>query len=99
MSDSNELFPILVPHHVLTRASVGDMGDSTTAIVCAIPWSLIAPHELGVRRNHRLGLRALARRGGLEAREAVAAIDGRHARPRTWADANATLHELMTKRA
>jgi hypothetical protein len=43
----------------------------------AIPWSVIAPHELQAQRNHDQSLQRLAERGGLSPCEAVAVLEGR----------------------
>ena len=91
---TDKLFPILVPDSVLRQASVGDVAElASTAIVCAIPWDKIAPHEMAVRRNHKASLKRLAERGGLDAREAVAAIFGR---TEHWPEANLRLHRWLS---
>jgi hypothetical protein len=97
MSVTLKLFPIIVPDDVLTRASIGELalGDDTMSIVCAIPWEMIAPYERRVKLNHRRGLRALMGRGGLEAHEAVAAIEGRELDDLDWREANARLCALL----
>lgn len=89
---SARLFPILVPHYILSRIGIGALqgDDRTMSVICAIPWALIERHELQVRRTHRMGLPALASRGGLDACEAVAAIDGAD-EPLTWSEANERL--------
>lgn len=43
----------------------------------SIPWDVITPHEVQALRNHRMGLVALAERGGLTPCEALAVIEGR----------------------
>lgn len=42
----------------------------------AVPWSLMAPAEVSVRRNHMQTLERLAQRGGLSACEALCALRG-----------------------
>jgi hypothetical protein len=93
------LFPILVPPDVAERAAIGDIliGQSMT-IVCAIPWSLIEPHEKRAKRNHRKGLEEIALRGGLDASEAICVIEdkplfGKHYLP--WRAANAKLAQML----
>jgi hypothetical protein len=93
------LFPILVPPDVAERAAIGDVliGQSMT-IVCAIPWSMIEPHEKRAKRNHRKSLEEIALRGGLDASEAICAIEdkplfGKHRLG--WRAANAKLALLL----
>lgn len=39
-----------------------------------IPWTMLAPHENQAEQNHAQSLETLARRGGLDASEAVAVL-------------------------
>lgn len=98
MSDTR-LFPILVPHAIAERAVIGDimLGQQLT-LVCAIPWSMIAPHEKQAKRNHLYSLEELAERGGLDAQEALAVMEGRSAhgsRRVPWLESNARLARLL----
>jgi hypothetical protein len=42
----------------------------------AIPWDVIAPHEMQAGSNHSQTLERLAQRGGLSVNEACAVLDG-----------------------
>jgi hypothetical protein len=99
MTFETRLFPILVPHAIAERAVIGELqlGQQMT-LVCAIPWTLIAPHEKQAKRNHRLGLEELAQRGGLDASEALAVINGHAAygpRRVPWLEANQRLAAML----
>jgi hypothetical protein len=93
------LFPILVPPAVAERAAIGDLlNGQPMTLVCAIPWSMIEPHEKRAKINHRLSLEDLALRGGLDASEALCVIENRplfskHCLP--WRAANAKLAMLV----
>lgn len=61
----------------------------------AIPWALILPHEKQAIANHAQDLNELARRGGLEAAEAVAVLEDRAWRPMARHIADERLDELI----
>src|SRR5580765_8364901 len=101
MTPDTRLFPILVPHSIAERAVIGDLqlGQQMT-LVCAIPWSMIAPFEKQAKRNHRLGLEDLALRGGLDASEALAVIKGQplwDKRRLSWREANDRLAGMVAR--
>jgi hypothetical protein len=45
-------------------------------VVIAVPWDMLAPHQAQAIKNHSQTLERLAQRGGLDASEAMAIIDG-----------------------
>jgi len=72
---SERLFPIMVEprgHQIEASRKNGDC-----AIVVAIPWAMIAPHEAQAQKNHAQSLERLAERGGLTTYEALAVLEGR----------------------
>lgn len=91
------LFPILVPPDVMTDLSIGALASDnrTTLVACAVPWPLMERYEMQVFRNHRMGLEGLAQRGGLDAREAMAAVEGVNDAGMRWPEANGRLVNLI----
>ena len=95
MTSESRLFPVLVPSSIAERAVIGDItrGQQMT-LVCAIPWSLLAKHERRARKTYGVGLEELAERGGLDATEVYAVING----PRLpWIEANGRLAQLLSR--
>jgi hypothetical protein len=95
MTSESRLFPILVPPSIAERAVIGDitLGQQMT-LVCALPWSMLERHERRARKTYGVGLEELAMRGGLDAIEAYAVING----PRLpWIDANARLATMLAR--
>lgn len=89
-----KMFPILFGHRLReeideVRAAFG------TAIVIALPWPMMAPHEKQAQRNHSQSLERLAERGGLSACEACAVLDDREYRRMTRPEAHARLKDLF----
>jgi hypothetical protein len=65
--------------------------------VVALPWDMIAPHEKTALRNHGQDLEMLHSRGGLDAGEALAVLNGhsQYTRELTEAGAHAQLYEKL----
>lgn len=72
MTEPNRTFPILWPY---ARREI----EEWTRSGCprAVPWALIAPHELRAMRTHEQTLERLAERGGLSPTEALAVLTDR----------------------
>jgi hypothetical protein len=86
-------FPITRGHH-----GPGELRRSGQAFaVVGVPWDMLAPHEAGAVANHGQTLTRLAERGGLDAGEALALLEGKRWRDISdnWAENNRRLAVLI----
>lgn len=90
------LFPIMKPS---LSSEVRRVEASGVAMLLAIPWDMIAPHEAQAEENHDQSLNVLAARCGLSACEAVAVLEDRPWQMMPIEDAYRRLNELFTAAA
>lgn len=65
--------------------------------VIGVPWDLMLQHEDQCQRNHSQSVQRLHERGGLDACEAVAALEDREWRRMDDADAHKRLFEIVNE--
>jgi hypothetical protein len=92
---SEAMFPILSTYEI-GRKSVEVSKSGGYAVVIALPWAMMTPHENQAQANHGQSLRRLAERGGLGWCEAVAVLENRPWKQMSNGAANARLLELLS---
>lgn len=95
-----QLFRIMQQRQGTIGTSTADQVRKAGACVAvvALPWDMIAPHEKQAYANHSQSLKRLDERGGLDAGEALAVLEGRpwgYSRDQSEAEAHAKLYELL----
>ena len=77
------------------RFPIMSTGSDVAGCPRSIPWAMLTANEAQAQDNHSQSLERLAERGGLDAAEALAILEGRRWRSMDIAEASARLRDLV----